>query len=577
MNFSNFRDLWQRVPARGRTVAISCAYGLVAGAAAVAFQLGINWVYQLGLVRLSQDSKMVFALGSLAVITVSSVIVGWLMQTFGADAAGSGIPQLKLAFWKDFGCVPWRVAWLKFAAGILSVGGGASLGREGPSVQIAGTLASNVAGLAGEAKQNRRTAAAAGAAAGLAAAFNAPLAATTFVLEEIIGDLNSRLLGSVLLASVLGALVVHGIIGRQPSFRLQAVEAPTWLGYLFTPVVAALAGVVGVYFQRLSLDLRLRLKAHPEIPRWLLPLIGGLITWVLGVSVFWHTGRLGIFSLGYDDLSSALAGDVGWQLAALLLAAKFVATFSCYGCGGCGGIFSPTLFFGAMVGVVIAGLLNLEFAVSRGDCLTLAVVGMSACLGAVVWAPVTGILIVFEMTQKFALVPALMLGALVSQTIARRLNRHNFYDAVLDQDGHRIEHVRPPRDLKSWEQMPVSAIANFAPVLATSLGETALQPLLAAHPYRQFPVVLDGKLAGVLTREDATRAWREKQPVKLRPATVCLRDATIRKLQQLLIDSDTQLVLLQDRAEGQVVGLVTLHDLLRAQTEMTQRSKEEVA
>jgi len=271
MNSSDIRNFWQRVPARGRTVVISCAYGLTAGAAAVAFQLGINWVYQLGLGRLAQDSKITFVFGSLAVVTVSSLIVGWLMQTFGADAAGSGLPQLKLAFWKDFGFVPWRVAWLKFVAGILSVGGGASLGREGPSVQIAGTLASNVAGLAGEAKQNRRTAAAAGAAAGLAAAFNAPLAATTFVLEEIIGDLNSRLLGPMLLASVLGALVVHGIIGPQPSFRLQAVEAPTWLGYLLTPVVAALAGIVGVYFQRLSLDLRLRLKAHPEIPRWLLP------------------------------------------------------------------------------------------------------------------------------------------------------------------------------------------------------------------------------------------------------------------------------------------------------------------
>jgi CIC family chloride channel protein len=575
MIFSKLRELSQRLPARGRTVAVSCFYGLSAGAAAVAFQLGINRVYQLGLGSLAGASKIDFALGSLAIITVSSLIVGWLMHQFGRDAAGSGIPQLKLAFWKDFGFVPWRVAWLKFIAGILSVGGGASLGREGPSVQIAGTLASNLAGLAGEAKQNRRTAAAAGAAAGLAAAFNAPLAATTFVLEEIIGDLNSRLLGSVLLASVLGALVVHGIIGRQPSFRIEAIQAPTWLGYLLTPVVAALAAWVGVYFQRLSLNLRLRVKARKNIPTWLAPLLGGLITWGLGVSVFWHTGHLGVFSLGYDDLSSALAGDIGWQLAALLLAAKFVATFSCYGFGGCGGIFSPTLFFGAMVGVVIASLLNLEFAISRGDSLTLAVVGMSACLGAVIWAPVTGILIVFEMTQKFALVPALMLGALVSQTIARRMNQHSFYDALLNQDGHRIEHVRPPRDLQSWEQLPVSAIANFQPVILTTLTENELQQNLAAHPYRQFPVVSSGKLAGVLTREEADKALAEKREARLKAATVCLRDENIGRLQQLLIESDTQIVLLMDRLDGQVVGLVTLHDLLRAQSAMTQRSRED--
>jgi CIC family chloride channel protein len=567
--------LLQRLPARGRTVLISCVYGLSASAVAVVFQLGINWFYKLGLVNLSHQSKLTFLFGSLALMASTSLAVGWLMQSFGRDTAGSGIPQLKLAFWKDFGFVPMRIAWVKFIAGILSVGGGSSLGREGPSVQIAGTLASNIAGLTGEAKQNRRAASAAGAAAGLAAAFNAPLAATTFVLEEIIGDLNSRLLGSVLLASVLGALVVHGIIGKQPSFTLADVEAPTWIGYTLTPVVAALASLIGVYFQRCSLGLRLRVKHFGKIPFWLIPLIGALITWALGTAIFWKTGHLGVFSLGYDDLSSALAGDIGWQLAAVLLFAKFIATFSCYGFGGCGGIFSPTLFFGGMTGMVIAGLLHLEFPVTHGDMLTLAVVGMSACLGAVVWAPVTGILIVFEMTHEFSLVPALMLGGLVSQAIARKMNKHNFYDALLEHDGHRHEHVRPPRDLQSWEQFPVSAIANFSPVIISSLVEADVRKTLAAHPYRQFPVVFENKLQGVLLREEAEESWLEKRPAKLKPATVCLRDQNVGKLQQLLIESDTQFVLVLDHKLGQIIGLVTLHDLLRAQAAMTQRSKED--
>jgi chloride channel protein, CIC family len=576
MNLSRLNRLLQRLPVRGRTVLISCVYGLSAGAAAVVFQLGINWVYRLGLVQLSHQSKMVFLFGSLGILTGSSLLAGWLLHSFCKEASGSGIPQLKLAFWKDFGFMPWRVAWVKFLAGIIGIGGGSSLGREGPSLQIGGTLASNLAGLTGEAKQNRRAASAAGAAASLAAAFNAPLAATTFVLEEIIGGLNSRLLGSVLLASVLGALVVHGIIGKQPSFTLSGLEAPTWVGYLLTPVVAAISSVAGVYFQRSSLGLRHMVTQNKKIPPWLAPLAGALITWILGAAIFWRTGRLGVFGLGYDDLSSALAGDIGWQLAAVLLIAKFIATFSCYGFGGCGGIFSPALFFGGMIGIITAGLLNLEFVVTRGDMLTLAVVGMSACLGAVVWAPVTGILIVFEMTREFSLVPALMLGALVSQTIARRMNRHNFYDALLEQDGHRIEHVRPPRDLQSWEQFPVSAIANFQPVNISSLAETDLRKTLAAHPYRQFPFVLENKLQGVLTRDEAQEAFAEKRVARLKPATVCLREQTIGKLQQLLIESDTHFVVVLDRLEGQVVGLVTLHDLLRAQTMMAQRSKGDV-
>jgi len=563
----------QKLPRQPRAVWETCLYGLAAGGATVTFQLGMNWLYQLGLVQLSRQSLTTFLIGSFAVIVGCSLLVGWLLNSFCREAAGSGIPQLKLAFWKEFGTVPWRVAWVKFTAGMLSIGGGSSLGREGPSVQLAGAVASNLAGLAGTAKQNRRAAAAAGAAAGLAAAFNTPLAATTFVLEEIIGDLNSRLLGGVLLASVLGALVVHGVIGRQPSFTLQGVDAPSWLGYALTPVVAALASVVGVYFQRASLGLRRGLQ-DSAVPGWLLPAAGAVITWVLGAAVFYQTGRLGVFALGYDDLSKALAGDVGWQLAAVLLGTKFIATFTCYGFGGCGGIFSPTLFFGGMTGVIVAGLVNLQWHVAQADVVTLGVVGMSACLGAVVWAPVTGVLIVFEMTHQFSLVPALMIAALVSQAVSRKMNRENFYDALLTQDGHRLEHVRPPRGLQEWQQLPVSAIANFNPVVLRDPGPAEIQKVLKAHPYQRFPVIKEGKLAGILTRKEAQAALAEKRPPRLEPATTSLPGQTIRQLQARLIESTTQLVVLMD-AEGQnVLGLVTLHDLLRAEVEKAKSGEE---
>jgi chloride channel protein, CIC family len=560
-------ESFQKLPRRTRAIVQVCLYGLGAGAAAVCFQLGMNWLYRLGLVELSHQSLSVFLVGSFAVIVCSSLLVGWLLNSFCIEAAGSGIPQLKLAFWKDFGLVPARVVWVKFLAGILSIGGGSSMGREGPSVQLAGAVASNLAEMAGEPKQSRRAAAAAGAAAGLAAAFNTPLAAATFVLEEIIGDLNSRLLGGVLLASVLGALAVHGIIGKQPAFTLTEVDTPSWVGFVLTPVVAALAGLVGVYFQRTSLGLRARMKRNRRLPAWLLPVFGGLVTWALGAAVFWRTGRLGVFSLGYDDLSGALAGDIGWQLAAVLLVTKFIATFSCYGFGGCGGIFSPALFFGGMTGAVAAGLVGLEWPMSHADLLTLMVVGMSACLGAVVGAPVTGILIVFEMTHEFALVPALMIGALVSQAISRRLNRQNFYDALLTQDGHQLEHVRPPRDLQSWQQLPVSAIASFQPVIVRSLNAAGIQAVLQAHPYQRFPVEQNGGLAGILTRREAELALAEQRAPKLERPTTCLRAQTIRDLQHQLIESASQFVVMLDQPDGKIIGLVTLHDLLRAEVE----------
>ncbi|MBU6402997.1 MAG: chloride channel protein, partial [Verrucomicrobia bacterium] len=231
---SHFAQYLRKLPSKTRALLATGLYGLAAGVAAVAFQVGINVLYRETFLALAPRSKPWFLAGSFAVILSTSLLVGFLLSRFCREASGSGIPQLKLAFWKDFGFVTWRVVWVKFVAGILSIGGGCSLGREGPSVHFAGGLASNLAGCLGEPKQNRREAAAAGAAAGLAAAFNTPIAAVTFALEEIVEDLNSRILGSVLLAAVIGALVVHGLIGRQPAFRVASVESFSWLVYLLT-------------------------------------------------------------------------------------------------------------------------------------------------------------------------------------------------------------------------------------------------------------------------------------------------------------------------------------------------------
>jgi len=554
-----------KLPERPRTIFKTCAYGFVAGLVAVAFQLAMNGCYRAGVVRLSHCSHAVFFWSSLGLILGTSLISGWLLNSFCTDAAGSGIPQLKAAFWKNFGFVPFRVLWVKFIAATLQIGGGSSLGREGPSVQLAGTASSLLAGVMGEPKQKRRLAAATGAAAGLAAAFNTPLAGVTFVLEELIGDLNSRLLGSVLLGAMLGALVAHGIIGPQPSFSLDAIGEPSWHAYLLVPVVAVAGTLVGVAFQKSALGLRARQRQWTAVPAWLRPAIGGLICWALGVGVFLQTGKLGVFGLGYDDLSEALTGKLIWQTAALLLAAKFVATIACYGTGGCGGIFSPTLFFGAMTGLVIGGMAQPIFALPPEGVAMVTIVSMSATLGAVVRAPVTSILIVFEMTHQFALVPPLMLAALISQAISRSLARRNFYDALLEQDGHVVERFAPPRDLREWQTQPVSHLANPKPVVVPSLELKQIQGVLQNHPYAQFPVLIDGQVRGVLTREEADRAIREKQPPVLVEATICRPEFSLREAEMQLIESKTGLLLLQRKEGGPLVGILTLHDILRAQ------------
>jgi CIC family chloride channel protein len=373
------------------------------------------------------------------------------------------------------------------------------------------------------------------------------------------------LLGSVLLGAMLGALVAHGIIGPQPSFSLAPIGEPSWYSYLLVPVVAVAGTLVGVAFQKSALGLRSRQKKWTAMPAWLRPALGGLICWALGVLVFFQTGRLGVFGLGYGDLSEALTGKLIWQTAALLLAAKFAATVACYGMGGCGGIFSPTLFFGAMTGLGIAGIAQPLFSLSPEGVAMLAIVCMSATLGAVVRAPVTSILIVFEMTHQFSLVPPLMLAALISQAVSRRLARHNFYDALLVQDGHVVERFAPPRDLREWQKQAVSHLANPKPVVVPSLELKPIQNLLQNHPYTQFPVVIGGQIRGLLTREEANRAIREKRPPNLVEATICAPDLTLRAVEMELIESKTGFLLLQEQPDGPLVGILTLHDILRAQ------------
>jgi CIC family chloride channel protein len=568
---ANLLVQFQRIQGKSRPIVSTCLYGLVASVAAVAFQLAINWIYHFAYQVPSKGPFWRFVWISLAVVVLSSLIVGWLLNSFSPQAAGSGIPQVKLAYWKEFGFAPRRIAWIKFIAGVISIGGGQSLGREGPTVQIGSNLASSLAGFLGVAKQKRRGASAAGAAAGLAAAFNAPLAAVAFVLEEVIGDLNSRALGSVLVASVIGAFVVHAFIGAQPAFGMPTVNEPTWRAYLIMPIVAALAALIGIIFQRGALGLRGAARNVTLIPRWLHPLVGGLITWVVGIAIFSSTGHLGVFGLGYDDLSDGLAHGMAWRLAAFLLAGKLIATIAGYGLGGCGGIFSPNLFLGSMCGWLVAGIASRFLALNQSDLLLLAIGGMTACLGAVVQAPVTAVLIIFEMTHQFAVVPGLMLAALVSHVIARSLVAHNFYDAVLLQDGHRMEHVIPPRDLRSWHNLPISAIARFNPVFLDDRSAPALRRVLDQHPYRHFPVIENGRLQGMASRPEIEAALAEQRTVRLQPARECRPADSIRASQASLMESATSTLLLTDHPGGNVLAIVTLHDVLRAQISMGER------
>jgi CIC family chloride channel protein len=439
--------LVRQFPAAFRTILLPAVYGLFGGLAAVSFQRAVSIVFSILWEIPSQQMRPgTFTVFSLATILVTSIIAGLILIFVSREAAGSGIPQVKVAYWKDFGSMPAKVVIAKFVAGVLSIGGGCSLGREGPTVHIAGALASNIAGWFGVAKKERRPALLCGAAAGLAAAFNTPLSGIAFVLEQIREDLNDEgFEAQVLIASASAAFVCHTLLGDNPAFVIPSISDISGKLYLLVIPTAGLAALVGVGFQKGTLAWRAEIKRSKGVPFFLKAPVGALINWILGIGVFFATAKIGVFGLGYGDLQTMVGGGIDSSQATVLLIAKLAATTAAYAWGGVGGIFSPILFFGAAIGVVFGDLCGLVLNLQPSDRTALTVAGMSACLGAVVRAPITSILIGFEMTHQFSFVPLLMIGTIASQAVSRGLCRTDFYNDVIEQDGIELELYMPPR------------------------------------------------------------------------------------------------------------------------------------
>ncbi|HNW40424.1 MAG TPA: chloride channel protein [Opitutaceae bacterium] len=517
--------------------------------------------------RLAAAGSQVFIWGSLVCVLAGSALASALIAWLAPSASGGGVLPVKLAFWRDFGVLRFREAATKIVASAITLGTGTSLGPEGPSVQIGAATMSAAAGAAGVVKQGRRAWCAAGAAAGLAAVFNAPLAAIVFVLEEIIGDLNSRLIGSVVIAAVIGALASHAVLGAQPTFQTLPLDGLRWGAWALVPVVAALASASGALFQKSGLALRAGLRSWAPGSAWW-PLLGAFITWAAGVCVYLACGRVGIFGIGYGDMTAAIAGQLTLGTAALLLAGKLVATAGAFGAGSCGGIFAPTLFIGAMAGAAVSAAAGLAYPISGGETAMLVMAGMAAGLGAVVRMPLTCVILLFEITNQWVIVPALMLAVIVSQGVSRLINRHDLYEETLKQNGLDPHQVLPPRHFKRWREIPVSALACFKPATTESLETGALGRLLAEQPHQFYPVVeATGETYGVLPRREIELAIAAPghTPKLEKPQWISAK-ATVGEARKRMLQGGVDFLCVGDATDRRLIGVLTLHDLLRGES-----------
>lgn len=419
-------------------VGATAVIGISAGLAAVLFHHAMVAVAERLVQGPSRWDGWAFGVFVLISMVLAAALTGWFIGTFAPDAPGSGIPQVKAAYHKNKLDFSWNLIWVKFVGGALSIGSGSSLGREGPTIHIGAAIASKVANLFKEDPAAKANAVCAGSAAGLAAAFSSPLAGVTLVLEEIAGGKNqSRFAGRSLFAAALASSVVFWLTDGAAALPIGSDIAMDWRVLWLSPVVAVVAGSFGLAFQYFTLRLRRSMRAL----RISLPVklgIGALLAGLAALLAFKLTGRLGVFGLGEEDMLSALRGEILWPAALCLLLAKIFATSTCYGSGGCGGIFAPLIFFGAMAGVVVHGLLTPWLGLTAQEQTLMALVGMTAALGSVVRAPLTSVLIVVEMTWQIHILPALMVAAVISVFMNHALFTGNFYDQALEQDGIKL-------------------------------------------------------------------------------------------------------------------------------------------
>ncbi len=476
-----------------RLFILTLLIGVVCGLAAVAFHLAIAFLEHRLIARAMDDKSGYWAVWTILSPTLGGLVAGLLLQYVFPNARGSGIPQVKVAFAARNGAVRLRDALAKFGLSALQIGSGASLGREGPTVQICAGIASAMGRVARVSPQSRRRLIPVGAAAGIAAAFNAPIAAVTFTIEEVVGKLDQTVLSGVIVAAALAAVIERSILGEHP---VLGVPHDYSLGDARSLILYAALGVaaaaVSVAFTDSLLGLRAWYRKQRWIPAWARPASGGAVTGVLAVLMMASFRTGGVTGGGYDVLKQALSDHLSVQIMLALCVVKVVATVTSYSSGGAGGIFAPSLFIGAMLGGAFGSLDRTLFHHHDDTMGAFALVGMGAVFSATIRAPMTSVLIIVEMTSGYGLILPLMIANMSAYAIARQWRHEPIYEALLAQDGI---HLRQHGVLDTLEDVKLLGLINTRPFAKFAIGTNAKEMLRisALHPTQVFFPVVEGE------------------------------------------------------------------------------------
>ncbi len=561
----------RRVSESGVIMLTALIVGAGAGLGAVVFRRLIGGAQTLAYGGLGGLLEGIAPFHLLIIPALGGAIVGLLVYRFAREAKGHGVPEVMEAVALRGGRIRPRVVVVKALASAVCIGSGGSVGREGPIAQIGSAVGSTVGQLFRLSDERVRNLVACGAAGGIAATFNAPIAGSIFALEVILGQFHAIYFGAVVISSVVASVVAHAFEGDALAFAVSSYVLVSPWELLFYALLGLLAALTAVGFTRLlylSEDLWDRIR----IPEYLKPLVGGVLLGVIGIFVYKIDGFPRVFGVGYDTITQALSGQLALQVTLVLLFAKILATITTLGSGGSGGVFAPSLFMGAMLGETFGQIVHSLFPAITAPVGAYAMVGMAAVFSGAAHAPVTAILILFEMTGDYKIILPLMLATVISTLISRLISPESIYTLKLTRRG---VHLRQGQDIDVMQSITVrEAMTTDVDTVPLSMSLDDLAEAFSQSHHHGFPVVEEaGELAGVVSIQDLERA-KAAGPIAGRVVgEIATRDGLQvaypyepmwKALRRLGRRDLGRLPVVEEEGSGRLVGLVRRSDIIRA-------------
>jgi chloride channel protein, CIC family len=547
-------------PSRGERLflVLSIFIGVISGLLVVAFRIAIEWIRILLLGSAPHPGQ-----GRLLIVpAVGGLVVAALVLWFFPAARGSGVNQTKAALYVYDGYISFRTVIGKFLTAALAIGSGHSLGPEDPSLQIGAGVASIIARNLRLSRRRMRMFAPIGAAAGLAAAFNAPISAILFVIEEVIGSWSAAVLGSLVLAAISSVVVARAFWGSEPLFRIPSITLKDWRELLAYAVLGIFGGLLAPVFSAALGFLRPRLRA---LPRWTLilqPAVAGLMVGAIGFFGFPQ-----VMGAGYGAIDQAMHGEFVWQLLLGLVFLKLLATILSFSSGTPGGMFAPTLFIGAMLGGAVGAFEKHFFPGLTGTVGAYALVGMGVLFAGFLRAPLTSVFMVLEVSGNYSIILPVILANTLAFLLSRSLQPVGIFEVFTRQDGLHLPSMEEQREESVLHIEDALQPVSVPMVRSAESIHTASEVLAEGHASACLVEFLDGTWYALRADELTSAA------ATLTPETPLERALPAERAPQLfpdmLLDSALPyfprwplLPVANRAARGTLEGVLTLDDVL---------------